>query len=50
MDTELELWNSVLMGVVVVGCEPIWGIYVLMDGQDLGLVPLCKETDLPAVP
>lgn len=30
------------------GCEPVWGIGALMDGQDLALVPLWEETDLPA--
>lgn len=44
---ELELWNSVLVGVAVVGCEPVWGICTLMSGQDLALVPLWEETDLP---
>lgn len=43
---ELELRNSVLVGVAVVGCEPVWGICTLMNGQDLALVPLWEETDL----
>lgn len=43
---ELDLWNSVLMGVAVVGCEPVWDICAPVDGPDLAQAPLWKETGL----
>lgn len=49
MAAELELLNSVLVGVAVVGCEPVGGrVCAVMNGQDLTLVPLWEKTDLPA--